>query len=174
MSYDPNRSDLHIRGTKLSHRVRIRPATAADLPFMRDLERMSTTAAHWSKQQYQQALQTGGSPERLVLVSEGTGVQSGSSLLGFLVARHVAAEWELENIVVAPEARRRGTGMSLLDALLRVARQTDTASVFLEVRESNLTARGLYEKAGFCPAGRRRSYYTNPQEDAVLYRWTSG
>jgi [ribosomal protein S18]-alanine N-acetyltransferase len=91
-----------------------------------------------------------------------------------LVARHLAPEWELENIVVAPSARRQGLGNRLLNALLAAARETHSASVFLEVRESNSAARTLYEKAGFKQTGRRKSYYTDPLEDAVLYRQTIG
>jgi ribosomal-protein-alanine N-acetyltransferase len=90
---------------------------------------------------------------------------------GFVVARHVAPEWELENIVVAPAVRRRGLGQRLLDALLAAARETNSSSVFLEVRESNAAARCFYEKAGFVQTGRRKSYYTDPAEDAVLYRY---
>ena len=90
------------------------------------------------------------------------------------MARHLAPEWELENIVVAPAARRTGLGKRLLNALLSQARETNSAAVFLEVRESNTAARSLYEKTGFQLTGRRKAYYTNPQEDAVLYRLTLG
>jgi ribosomal-protein-alanine N-acetyltransferase len=76
----------------------------------------------------------------------------------------------LENIAIAPTARRKGLGLRLLSALLSAAREANSDSVFIEVRESNAAARTLYEKAGFKPAGRRTSYYTNPMEDAVLYR----
>jgi ribosomal-protein-alanine N-acetyltransferase len=61
-----------------------------------------------------------------------------------------------------------------MDALLSAARETNSDSVFLEVRESNVAARSLYEKAGFEQEGRRKSYYTNPMEDAVLYRLILG
>ena len=88
------------------------------------------------------------------------------------MAQHLAPEWELENIVVAPAARRKGLGKRLLEALLAAARETNSRSVFLEVRASNAAARSLYEKAGFEPTGRRKSYYTNSAEDAVLYRLT--
>ena len=91
-------------------------------------------------------------------------------MLGFLVALHVAPEWELENIVVDPSARRRGVGKQLMDALLSAAHQTNCEAVFLEVRESNAAARTLYEKAGFEQTGRRKSYYNNPEEDAIMYR----
>jgi len=102
------------------------------------------------------------------------GQNPGAKISGFLVARHLAPEWELENIVVAPSARRIGLGSRLLNALLANARETDSEAVFLEVRESNAAARSLYEKAGFEPTGRRKAYYTNPAEDAVLYRLLLG
>jgi ribosomal-protein-alanine N-acetyltransferase len=91
-------------------------------------------------------------------------------LLGFLVARHLAPEWELENLVVAPTIRRKGLGKRLLDGLLAHADGTNSDAVFLEVRESNASARALYESAGFAQTGRRKSYYAEPQEDAILYR----
>ncbi len=93
----------------------------------------------------------------------------GKTLVGFLVARHVSGEWELENIVVAPEFRGRGLGSQLLRALVARVREVESRAVFLEVRESNAAARKLYQKAGFREAGRRRRYYADPAEDAVLY-----
>jgi len=90
--------------------------------------------------------------------------------MGFLIAHHLAPEWELENIVVAHAARHRGIGKRLLEALFDAARETNSSAVFLEVRESNTAARTLYEGSGFEQTGRRRSYYTSPSEDAILYR----
>ena len=149
--------------------MKIRLATAADIPFLMSLARPSATAAQWTEPQYELALQ-----QRLILVAEEasttTTADSGSGLLGFLVARHVAPEWELENIVVAARTRRNGLATQLLNALLARARETHSEAVFLEVRESNTAARTLYEKAGFEQTGRRAAYYTNPAEDAILYR----
>jgi ribosomal-protein-alanine acetyltransferase len=142
------------------------------------LDRLSATAGHWTEEQYRQACQPG-STQRLVLVMDELMIESSTptprpeaapDILGFLVAQHIAPEWELENIVVAASARRKGLGKRLLQHLLTVARETNSAAVFLEVRESNTAARTLYEKAGFAQTGRRKSYYTNPQEDAILYR----
>jgi len=158
--------------------VTIRPATPADIPFLMNLERSSPTAAHWSEQQYAQLFQTSGTgPERLVLVMRGrlaTAADSstrdpGEALLGFLVARRVVSEWELENIVVAPGVRRKGCGQRLLDALQAHAADTNSDSIFLEVRESNAPARALYHRMGFRQTGQRKSYYANPTEDAILY-----
>jgi ribosomal-protein-alanine N-acetyltransferase len=146
--------------------VQIRPATLDDIFSIMNLERQSGTAAHWTEHQYQQAFQ-GGSGERFVLIAEGD-----CGPLGFLVAVHLAPEWELENIVVESNSLRKGLGKRLLDALLDAAEKTNSTSVFLEVRESNIAARTLYERAGFEQSGRRKSYYTNPPEDALLYRVT--
>ena len=99
--------------------------------------------------------------------------EAGSAALsGFLVARHMPPEWELENIVVAPAVRRIGIGKQLMDALLFQAQETNSDAIFLEVRESNTAARHLYEKLGFRENGRRKAYYSNPTEDAVLYSKT--
>lgn len=160
--------------------LHIRPGTVADIPHILGLERQSATAGHWTEQQYRQAFQTEG---RLVLVAaeaSAAGASSplasglisvkGSGILGFLVAHHLAPEWELENIVVAPAARHRGIGKRLLESLLDAARDTNSSTVFLEVRESNIAARTLYESSGFEQTGRRPSYYANPPEDAILYR----
>ena len=144
-----------------------------------ELERASPPAAHWSEEQYRQAVQPGSrDPDRLVLVAEGSPPAAGEdrdrgpglAILGFLVARQIAPEWELENIVVAPAARRKGLGRQLLEALFAAARQTESQSLFLEVRESNTAARRLYERLGFEQTGRRKAYYASPAEDAILYR----
>jgi ribosomal-protein-alanine N-acetyltransferase len=162
----------------LNRLVHIRPATLADLTQIIRLERQSATAGHWTDEQYRKLFQSG-SQARLLLVAEaspprasGRKSEAASGIRAFLIAQHLAPEWELENIVVAPATRRKGLGKRLLDVLLTVANATHSSSVFLEVRESNAAARTLYENAGFEQTGRRRSYYTSPLEDAILYRRT--
>jgi ribosomal-protein-alanine N-acetyltransferase len=131
------------------------------------LERQCPTTTHWTEQQYLDLLAARReSPTRLTLVAR---EDSSSVLAGFLVARHSPPEWELENIVVAPEVRRTGIGKKLMDTLLVQARQTNSDAILLEVRESNTAARRLYEELGFSETGHRKAFYTNPSEDAVLY-----
>lgn len=157
----------------------IRLATPADIPSIMHLERSCASAAHWTEQQYRQAFEREDA-KRLVLVEDApfpSGADEdapGSSfdILGFLVARHITSEWEVENLVVAPTARRQGLGKRLMHALLAMARETNSHSVFLEVRESNAAARTLYEKTGFAQTGRRKAYYKEPPEDALLYRFS--
>jgi ribosomal-protein-alanine N-acetyltransferase len=142
----------------------IRAATAADLPAMMKLEKRATTAAHWSAERYE-ALFRSSDPERVALILE-----EEAELRGFVIARGVADEWEIENIAVAGSARRRGLGTRLVGEFLDLARSKGAAAVFLEVRESNRAARALYEKWAFLESGSRRAYYGDPEEDAILYR----
>ena len=145
-------------------RLSIRLATSADLPAMMALEKHAATAAHWTVEQYQ-ALFRASHPGRVTLI-----VQEEPSLRGFIIARVVGAEWEIENIAIAGPARRRGLGTRLLGEFLDLARAKGAAAVFLEVRESNRAARLLYEKWAFLESGRRPRYYKDPDEDAILYR----
>jgi ribosomal-protein-alanine acetyltransferase len=158
--------------------VNLREATADDIHSMVDLSAGSRTAAQWTEQQYLDLFSPAASVPRLAMVAEAAPDPPGhpvtpdqaEGLLGFMVARFLAPECELENIVVSPAARRKGIGKQLLNALLRAASQTNCEFVFLEVRESNHAARAFYESVGFQSTGRRKSYYSNPSEDAVLYR----
>lgn len=163
-----------------------RLATAADIPAMIDLDRQCPTAAHWTEGQYLAALPACGTglTSRLVLVvdheeeaidDKGQAPANADSrrentLAGFLVARHQGPEWELENIVVAPVSRRNSLGTRLLEELLSRAQGAGSECIFLEVRESNQAARAFYEKHRFEKTGRRRLYYSNPDEDAIVYQ----
>lgn len=76
----------------------------------------------------------------------------------------------MENIVVAEECRRQGVASLLLRALAEHVQNLQGDFVFLEVRESNHAARKLYDRFGFEITGRRKNYYSDPAEDAILYR----
>ena len=147
--------------------VPIRHATPEDLPLIRELEQQCATAAHWGEREYT-ALFTADAPKRMALVV--TGDEVGPAIHGFVIARCTLDEWEIENVVVSPELRRRGIASSLVGEILREARRAGAASVLLEVRESNSAARQLYERLGFSGAGRRPGYYRDPVEDALVLR----
>lgn len=72
------------------------------------------------------------------------------------------------NLAVSLEVRRRGIGRTLLSHALAVGQQEAASRALLEVRASNTGAVALYEQAGFRVTGRRRAYYRQPEEDAVL------
>ena len=143
----------------------IRAATPGDVPSIRALERQAETAAHWAEREYD-ALFAAEAPPRVTLVA--TSEADASRVIGFVIARCATADWEIENVVVAPEKRNRGLGIKIIQELLLQAQSAGATSVLLEVRESNLAARRLYEKLGFSPHGRRSNYYREPEEDALL------
>ena len=139
--------------------VAIRSAALDDLPAILAIEQPAPTASHWTSEQYNKLVGSG-----VVLVAEEAG-----KLCGFVCAKAVAGEWEIENVVVAAEFLRRGIANELVRALIQRAESEAASAILLEVRESNLPARGLYEKHGLREVGRRRGYYRDPLEDAILY-----
>jgi ribosomal-protein-alanine N-acetyltransferase len=123
----------------------------ADLPAVLKIQRDSGEAAQWSPSEF--------------LVAE-----SESQITGFLVTREVAGgEYEVLNIAVMPEFRRRGVAWQLMKHAMGEAPGT----YFLEVRESNHAAQQLYRKLGFEQAGVRRKYYSDPEESAIVMRFRS-
>ena len=158
--------------------VRVRPAEPADLPRLVEIASHSVTAAQWNQAEYLKLFSPDdpkAQPEvepqiktqsRTALVVE----QSGS-VVGFIVGRQVADEWEIENIAVTGTARRCGLGSRLVGEFLDLVRGRGGKTVFLEVRESNRAARSLYEKWAFLEVGRRKMYYQDPAEDALLLKF---
>ena len=148
---------------------------------MMDLGRQSAAAAHWSWQHYEGAFAAGdsGSPQRFTWVVEDHDGRlrdrvsdAPPHLLAFLVAHRVDNEWELENIVVGEESRRRGVGTELLRRFIDHARTQNANAIYLEVRQSNQTARAFYRKLGFVEIGSRKGYYATPPDDAILCRFS--
>ena len=95
-------------------------------------------------------------------------LDDGDRVLGYLVLSSVLDEGSVDNVAVDPANRRRGVADALVDDAVRRAREKNLAFLTLEVRASNEPAIRLYEKHGFVPVGRRRNYYENPREDAIL------
>lgn len=126
----------------------------------------SPEAAQWSKADYEKIFSSL-SPKRHCLVAEENG-----AAVGFIVARELGAEWEIENIAIESVARKQGIGHELMTEILSLACHGGAESVWLEVRESNEAARRLYKRCGFKSNGRRRNYYRDPEEDALLFSLT--
>ena len=87
---------------------------------------------------------------------------------GYLCLWEVADELHITNVAVHPAYRRRGIGRSLLAAVLDDAIRRSLSLVGLEVRPTNAEARALYESFGFRVVGRRRGYYYDTGEDALV------
>lgn len=138
---------------------RLRAATAADVPAVAAIERAAFSDP-WSPSSFATLL---GNPAVEFAVAE-----RGGAVLGYTVLWVAADEAELANVAVSAAARGRGVGALLVDNALAAAARRGAATVYLEVRESNVAARRLYASRHFADVGRRRGYYRNPVEDALV------
>lgn len=156
-------------------RIAFAPMTEADLDAVRAVE--VTAYAHpWSRKHFHDSLQAG-YPAVLLLGETLPNEKApaaqidGRVLLGYLVAMPGVDEVHLLNITVAPAHQRRGWARFMLDALVLWSRGQRAQWLWLEVRQSNETARRLYERYGFSQVGLRKGYYPDGhlrREDAVV------
>lgn len=94
-------------------------------------------------------------------------IQEGE-VIGYLGCQTVLDEGYITNVAVAPNHRRKGIASALLAALQRGAIEKKLSFLTLEVRVSNEPAIALYEGFGYVPVGKRKNFYTDPAEDALL------
>ena len=91
-------------------------------------------------------------------------------IVGYAAFWAVLDQGELGNVSVASGWRRQGIGNRLVQTILNRARERSVREVYLEVRVSNLGAQSLYRAFGFAEVGRRRNYYQEPVEDALVMK----
>jgi len=101
----------------------------------------------------------------LWLVAEENG-----DVAGYIGSQTCGEESDVMNVAVHPDFRRRGVAETLVGCLVAELKAMGSSSLTLEVRVSNLPAIALYEKMGFSQVGRRKNYYRNPKEDALILR----
>ena len=89
-------------------------------------------------------------------------------LVGYLIISRYVDAWHVMNIAIAPEYRRQGVAMRLMERLFEVTSGDARRGYTLEVRVSNEAAITLYERLGFRARGIRRGYYTDNREDALI------
>ncbi len=140
--------------------VAILPMTVADLPRVLAIEGMSFTSP-WTEANFRYEIEENPLAWNLVGRMDG-------GVVAFACAHIVADELMINDLAVQPSARRRGLGSVLLRHLIEGARIRGCQRATLEVRPSNAPARALYEAFGFEVVGRRRGYYADTGEDAIL------
>ncbi len=96
----------------------------------------------------------------------------GAEVVSYAGLWYVLEESHVTNIAVKVGYRRRGIGKEMLKILCDSARVLNVKTMTLEVRESNENAIAMYEKAGFIKVNRRKRYYTDNQEDAIIMNTT--
>ncbi|MDO4170339.1 MAG: ribosomal protein S18-alanine N-acetyltransferase [Lachnospiraceae bacterium] len=137
----------------------IRSYEKKDFDAILELDRMCFHDA-WSVQNWKETLKM--QQYRCFVVEE-------ESPRGFLLVSTATDEGEILKIGVAVMHRGKSYGMELLKEAFRHWRIEGVKNIFLEVRASNDSAISLYEKVGFQKIGRRKNYYKQPKEDAIVY-----
>lgn len=95
-------------------------------------------------------------------------VDVGGVIAGYAGMWLIIDEAHVTNIALAAAYRGAGLGEQLVRALMELARERGAVSMTLEVRVSNVKAQALYTKLGFVSRGKRRNYYTDNREDALI------
>lgn len=137
--------------------MRVRSLAESDLAFVVANE-VRTGSTTWSEAAVRSTL---GSPGAAAWVAPDR---------GHLIARAAADEAEILTLAVAEAHRRQGVATALMEAAAAAWREGAVTRAFLDVRESNTAALGLYEKLGWRVIGRRRKYYRDDQ-DAICMEW---
>lgn len=138
----------------------VRSLTAADAPDVYAIEQLCFPTP-WSLQSIEKDL--GANP-----LAHLVGAFWEDQLVGYAGMWQVVDEAHITNIAVLPGYRGRGIGRMLLEALLKDANVRGARSATLEVRPSNIAALALYQSQGFVIQGRRKQYYTDNGEDALI------
>ena len=149
---------------KPSGGIVLRGMTLDDVPAVAAIDRRSFPLP-WSENSFRSDLSS--NPAAHLLVAEHAG-NGGPRIAGYAGYWLVVDEAHLSTLAVETELRRRGIGERILRAAMEHAARQGAEMMTLEVRVSNEPARRLYEKLGFQVVGRRRHYYKDNLEDAIL------
>lgn len=136
----------------------IRRMKPEDLDQVMMLERQIFSRP-WSEKSMRSALQQ----DTIYLVDVADG-----KIRGYLGIWCMAEDGDLCNMAVAEQARRGGVASRLMEEGMACCRRQGVHRIVLEVRESNLPAKTLYQSKGFVPIGVRKQYYSEPRENAVI------
>lgn len=140
--------------------VHIRKMTLEDIPVVVQLDRISFSLP-WPERSFR--FELADNPASRCWVAEVEG-----RVVGMLVAWMLVDEVHIATIATHPDYRQQGIGSKLLSNVLLHGISEGAQSSFLEVRESNVAAQEMYRKFGYEKAGRRKRYYRDNDEDAIL------
>ena len=156
----------------IGQRIEISCMSEHDLLEVVEIEE-SCGLSRWGWEAYHSELAQGDSG--LMLVARDLDALSNAEehrVAGFIASRYSVDELHVNNVAVRPKFRRQGIGAALIKAVLQAAASRKARRALLEVRASNLAAQALYARCGFCVIGRRKNYYREPPEDALIMALT--
>jgi ribosomal-protein-alanine N-acetyltransferase len=130
-----------------------------DIFSVLEVEKRSFTTP-WSEEMFRIELQN---PNCLYFVAEISNV-----IVGYVGLWIIVDEGHISSIAVDPSYRRLKIGRALMQNIFDIAQKKQLKGLTLEVRASNIGAIELYKSFGFKTEGRRKAYYSDNQEDALI------
>lgn len=140
--------------------IEIRRMMLEDLPVVIELDRLSFSLP-WPERSFRFELTD--NPASRCWVAELDG-----RVVGMIVVWFLVDEAHIATIATHPDFRRQGIARKLLTYALRYMSKEGAVTSFLEVRESNIAAQEMYHQFGYEEVGRRKRYYKDTNEDAIL------
>ena len=139
----------------------LRPAAAADVPAIVAIESV-TFPNPWSEGTFYMELRNDASKFKVLALDD--------DVIGYYDLWICADEAHLLNVAVAAPERGRGYGEMMLEDAMSEARGAKCVRIVLEVRMSNVSAIGLYEKFGFKKVGQRPRYYADGESADIMVK----
>ncbi|TDP55988.1 ribosomal protein S18-alanine N-acetyltransferase [Aminicella lysinilytica] len=143
----------------------IRKATVSDVPGLETIEQ-ECFETPWSEESLRHDIAENKLATYIVADLEG-------ELIGYIGVWSIADEGHINNVAVLPKYRRMHVGTILLNTMINATEEAGIVSHTLEVRASNEAAQSLYGRFGFKESGRRKGYYEDNGEDAIIM-WRMG
>lgn len=137
-----------------------------DIDEVIEIERGSFPSP-WSKRMFLNELSN---PNSRIIIARG----ESDKILGFICFWNVAGEIHILNLAAHPRHRRQGIGKRLLTHVIDSSMKNGAALFLLEVRSRNTTAISFYKSFGFKEAGKRKGYYADTGDDAILMELVLG
>ncbi len=117
----------------------------------------------WTVEQFRQSILAANSSFIVASLADG-------EIVALLIASQTLVEADVYLVAVAKEQQQKGVGEKMFKELIKQSLENNLETIFLEVRESNRAAYQLYSKIGFQEIGRRKNYYSQPTEDALMMK----
>ncbi len=147
--------------------LRVEPMDRENLNSVLDIERR-VFPQPWTREMFLNEIYEKPFSHTCVLKTD-----SSLDAIGYTCFWVLAQELQLLTLAIAPAFQGQGYGNEFLRWILSVGKNKEVSKTFLEVRTSNQSAIRLYEKNGFHCISRRKNYYSNPQEDALIFHYST-
>ena len=157
-TYRQCRDEIIKEIDKLFPSFEVKPIDYRHIKEIANLEKICFSTP-WSEQTITEAFKTG---TRFFIA------EKDNKILGYVGISAILDEGYITNVAVFPKARQQGVASLLLETLFDFAKEKGLSFISLEVRESNMSAISLYRKFGFKTEGKRKNFYSHPQENALI------